>query len=694
MTTTIDDILSPRNIAIVGASDNPLRIGGRPLSTLLKHEFDGGIFPVNPTRDQVQGRKSYRSLSEIPETPDFVLIAVPAAGVNDVLREAVRCGSRTALIFSAGFAEAGPEGERRQEEMRSVSRESGIRILGPNCIGSFNPHRNFYPTFSTAMDWFGTKPGDISIASQSGAIGTHIYTLMGKRGLACSHLVTTGNEVDVHVTEVIRMLVRDNRTQTIIGYAEAFRDGPMLIETLQEAREARKPVILLKSGRSTVGAQAIGSHTASLAGDDAVVDAVLRQYGAYRASSVDELIDLAAATTPRVFPTGRRIGIITPSGGGGIMMADAAEQEGLDVAEMPADAQAEIKAEIPFASAVNPIDLSAQISNQLDSLPAMVRTMITKGGYDSLAGFWTTMPNHPDMGAKLREALFASREGRAPILFPQSMIASAETLRDYQDNGFPAYEDMDGPIHAVAVMTYFGESFAARPEERPDTISVPVPDGDIGEYEGKKILITAGLAMAQDILVRDRQAARDAVCQLGPAAMKIASPDIAHKSDIGGVALSVTPELAEGTFDTIMKNVSEKAPQARVDGVIISPMVTGGVELILGGRVDPVFGPMVLIGMGGIFTEVMKDMQIRHAPFGPQTARDMVEKLHCLPLLKGVRGTEPVDLNALCEAISIFSRVFSELADAFDSVEINPLLARADGPIGLDAAFSRKPGKG
>ena len=691
--THIDDILNPASIAIVGASDNPTRIGGRPLAMLLSGGFEGEIYPVNPTRSTVQGVKAWPSLADLPKPPDFVLVAVPAPMVNGVLRQAVLGKARTALVFSSGFAEDGDEGAARQAEMAKIAAEGGLRLLGPNCIGCFNLHNKFYPSFSATLDLAPVLPGATSIISQSGAIGTHLYGMAAKRGIKIGRLITTGNEADIHVGEVVHMLARDDKTEVILAYAEAIRDGAMLIEALDLARANRKPVIVVKSGRSAIGAQAIASHTASLAGEDETFDAVLAHHGAWRADSLEEMVDLAAAARPKIYPAGKRLGIITISGGAGIMMTDCAETYGLDVAEMPKAAQSQIKSAMPFASPRNPIDVSAQIMNDLSTLPEAVATMLDAGRYDVLAGFWATAPSNPTIGTKLRDTLTSALASRPPVLFPQVFMTDQDARNDYECAGFPTYYDTNHAVRAIAAMCHFGNAFSRPPVPKPLPISVRIPHRSaIGERDAKEILAAAGLPVSLDVLINTPADATAAVRANAPAAMKIASPDILHKSDIGGVALSILENEAAGTFERIMKSAALHAPDAQLDGVLVSPMARDGVDLILGGRNDPIFGPMILVGLGGIFAEVLKDTVLRPAPVDPATAHDMINSLRGCDLLRGARGSQPVDLDSLADSISLFSRIFAGLCDQFSSVEINPLRAFPDGCIALDAAFVRHDG--
>ena len=690
--TTLDDLLNPRSIAIVGASDDPTRIGGRPLRHMINQKFEGGIYPVNPRRDTVQGLRAYPTLLDIDGDVDFVLVAVPAPMVAETVRAAAVKKAKTVMVFSSGFAETGPDGKAMQDELTAIARETGVRVVGPNCLGAFNAETRFYPTFTSTIDRATPQPGGISIASQSGAYGSHIYMASHMRGLGIRYWLTTGNEADLHVAEVIRLLAEREDVHTIMAYAESIKDGPMLVEALETARANRIPVIFMKVGRSEVGAQAATSHTASLAGEDAIYDAVLRQYGAWRVNSTDEMLDVAYACRPRIYPTGKRLGLVTISGGAGVLMADAAADHGLDVAPMPADAQAELKQILPFASPRNPVDVTAQFFNDLSIVPKFTKAMLDRGGYDALIGFWTSVAGSPVLGNPLLGHLTATMKDYRDRLFLHVMLAPEEMRKRYDEAGFPSFEDPTRAIVAMAALMAFGEAFntgTAAVPELPEF--APLPEGALGEREAKAVLAAAGLPMVADRLATSAAEAAAAAADAGtPVAMKIASPDILHKTEAGGVKLNVAAADAAAAYDAIVASARAHAPEAQIDGVLVSPMIADGVECILGAKTDPVFGPVVLFGLGGVFTEVLNDVSFRRAPFGEETAREMIGELKGVALLRGARGRPAADLEALARAISRLSLFAAAHGDAIDSVEMNPFQALPDGCLALDALIVRK----
>ncbi len=690
---TFDNLFNPRSIAIVGASDDPRRIGGRPLAHMIEQRFDGSVYPVNSKRDKVQGLRSYPTLDAIDGDLDFVLVAVPADDVASVLRQAAAKNAKTALVFSSGFAEVGGKGVPLQSEVAAIARETGLRVIGPNCLGLFNAASRFYPTFTSTIDRATPKPGGISIASQSGAYGSHIYMVSHMRGLGIRYWATTGNEADLHVAELISMLAERGDVHTIMAYAESIKDGPLLVEALEKARANRIPVIVMKVGRSEVGAQAAGSHTASLAGEDAVYDAVLRQHGAYRVRSTEEMLDIAYACRPRIYPAGKRLGLVTISGGAGVLMSDAAHDYGLDVPPMPEEAQAEMKAYLPFAAARNPVDVTAQFFNDLTIVPRFTRSMLDRGGYDALVGFWTSVAGSPILGAPLLRYLRETMADYPDRLFLHCILAGDEMRKSYEDAGFPCFEDPTRTIAAMAAVMFFGGEFAkGRAETQALPEPVEMPDGPISERQAKAILALAGSPVVEDTLaVSAEEAARAAGRATGPVAMKIASADIPHKTEIGGVVLGVKgPDAARAAFQTIIENAARHAPDARIDGVLVSPMVEGGVECILGAKIDPVFGPVIVFGLGGIYTETLKDVAFRRAPFGLETARGMIGELKGAAILQGARGQAPANLDALASAISALSLFAAANADTLESVEMNPLRALPDRSVALDALIVKR----
>ena len=692
---SLQHILAPRRVAILGASDGPSRIGGRPIHYMKEAGFEGDILPVNPNRETVQGLTAYPTVSDVPGEIDFALVALPAPAVAEAVRASAAKGAKACLIFSSGFAEVGEEGERLQAELTAIARETGVRIIGPNCLGLFNPSAGFYPTFSSSVDGNFPTPGGLAIVTQSGAFGSHLFYTANQKGIGIRTWISTGNESDVDVSELIGHLAEDPGTKVILAYVEGARDGRRLIASLEKARAARKPVLFFKVGRSEVGAEAARSHTAALAGADAVYDGVLRQYGAYRGSTVEELLDVAYAAQTGVYPTGKRIGLVTISGGAGVMMADAAEDAGLDVAPMPEEAQTTLKALLPFAAVRNPVDITAQVLNNLDLVPQFLQAMYREGGYDAMVAFFTMTASSPMIADTMRDRILKGLEGYEDRLTALSIVGGPQALKRYTDAGLLNYEDPVRAIRAFAALMGFGRSFAGQEGRMAVAVPAmePLPSGPLGEKEAKAILAKAGLPVVEDRLATTAAEAEAAVRAFGRrCALKIASPDILHKTDAGGVRLNVAAEGAADAFDAIMGAAKAYDASARLDGVLISPMAGEGVETILGVQRDPVFGPVVMLGLGGIHVEVLKDVTFRAAPFDLQEARAMIADLRARAIFDGVRGAPPADVEALAEAAHRLSLFAAAHADTVESVDLNPVrvMARGEGVLALDALIVRR----
>ncbi|MGE0715888.1 MAG: acetate--CoA ligase family protein [Alphaproteobacteria bacterium] len=689
-------LLRPRSVALVGASNDPTRIGGRPLRYYLDTGFKGAIYPINPNRAEVQGLKTYPDLASLPEAPDIVLVAIPASGVVAVAEEAAAKGAGSMVIFSSGFAEADAgAGRAMQDRLTAIAAESGMRIAGPNCLGVFNAEIGHFCTFTASFDHGGfPRPGGIAIVSQSGAYGSHMSVLAREKGLGTTYWVTTGNECDIQVADCIAFLADDPGVDVIACYIEGVADAARLTAALAYAHARRKPVVVMKVGRSAVGAEAAQSHTASLAGADRVYDAVFRRWGALRVETTEDMLDVAYACTRRIMPTGRKLGIVTISGGGGVVLADAATAAGLTVPPMPDDAQRRLKELLPFAATRNPVDITAQAFNDMSLVTKNVEMMLSEGGYDLIVNFFTSVPRSPVINKRLRPAMQDAARRFPGRLQVMCMIATPEMAREYESDGYLVFEDPHRAVRALAGLCHFADAFAAAEGAPPPALpagALPAPDTAVDERTAKRILAAAGIPTVADTLVTTADEARAAAAAAGgPIALKVASPDIAHKTEVGGVTLGLAdPDAAAAAFDAMMARVRERAPAARIEGALASPMVTDGVECILGVSVDPAFGPVVLFGLGGIFVEVLKDVAVRVAPFGVDTATEMIREVRGFPLLDGARGRPKADVVALAEALARLSVFAAANAGRIGSIDVNPLMVRpaGKGVVAVDALF-------
>lgn len=685
-----DAIMNPRSIAILGASDNAARIGGRSLGYMLQKPFVGELWPVNPNRDTVQGIKAYASVRDLPSAPDVAILALSAKLIPSAIDDLATLGTKSAVIFSSGFAEVDASGAELQAEVVERARRGGMRILGPNTLGLVNPRVNFWGTFTSTLESGWPLPGRIGIASQSGAYGAHMLSSAISRGLGISSFITTGNEADLTTADAIGWLAEDEGTDVIVAYLEGIRDGNRLVSALETARDARKPVIVMKAGRSKLGSAAAQSHTASLAGNDAVADAVLRELGALRIDSTQQALDYAQAATTRIYPVGNTLGVLTVSGGAGILIADDAERLGLPMPEMPAAAQKELNDLLSFAATRNPVDCTAQALNQLDLVGEFGLRMVEAGGYKSILIFFSQAGGAksivPGLRAELRKILEAGKD-RLCVL---SVLGPQEVIRQYEEDGWLVYDDPARAVAAIAAMGRLGESFARM---RPGLVGAgsrcEALTSTPNEAEAKSIFAGAGITVAEERLTRTKPEARTAAETIGfPVVMKIVSPDILHKTEIGGVLTHVdSSNAAEAGFDTLINRAKSARPGARLDGVLVARKITGGIECIMGITRDPVFGPIAMFGLGGIHVEVLKDVVLRRCPFGRDEAEEMIRSIRSFALLNGVRGAAPVDLGALAEMLARLSHLAIDLGPNLQSIDANPVIATPEGAWAVDAVI-------
>jgi acyl-CoA synthetase (NDP forming) len=694
----LSKLLDPKSVAVIGASDSPTRIGGRPLHYLLNGSFKGPVYPVNASRDTVQGAKAYKSILDVPGPVDAVIVAVPANVVVQTIEDCATKGVGAAVIFSSGFAEQDEQGAEWQRQLTEISNRTGIRLLGPNCLGAFNAKTGWLATFTTSVDQYPVQPGPIAIASQSGAFGSHLYTIAAKRGIRCTYWVTTGNESDVELSECIAYYAQSDEVKVIAVYAEGVRNGPGLREALELAYKNKKPVIFQKVGRSGAGAEAAASHTASLAGSDAVYDALFRQYGVFRVDSIEELLDIALACQAGAMPKGDKIGLMTISGGAGVQMADTAEACGLNVAPMPEDQQKYLKELIPFAGVRNPVDMTAQALNDLSLIKKFMESMMDEGGYDAVVAFFTVVAGYKHVSEQLIETLrdIRAKYANAPMVL--SIVAPEEIVRNYEAEGYTILEDPARAVRAAAALIHFGTAFERGLGKAPPALPASAkraPEGTVGEAEARAILASAGVPMAGMHLAKSADEAVAAWKSIGgPVAMKIVSPEILHKTEIGGVKLGVNgAEDVAAAFDAIMAAAKKHHPKATLEGVIVSEMVSGGAETVLGVVNDPVFGPAVMFGLGGVFVEVLGDVTFRLAPFGIDEARRMINEIKGIKMLHGARGMAPADIDALSDALVKLSVFAAANADRISSIDVNPFIVKDKGAVAVDALIVPKGAK-
>lgn len=687
-------LFAPRSVAVIGASSDQRRFGGRPIQYLREAGFEGAIYPVNPGRSTIQGLDAYPSIADVPGPVDCALLAIGAEVTQQTIEDCVAKGVRSAILFGGGFSETGGGGRARQERLVATAQAGGLRLLGPNCMGLLNTRTRFYGTFASALEEGVPPPGRIAVASQSGGYGGYLMKHLFLRGLGLSQWATTGNEADVEIGDALWWMAGQDETDILLAYVEGLHDGTKLIAALDRARRANKPVVMMKVGRTPEGSAAAASHTASLTGEDAVYDAVFEQYGVHRARTTDELLDVAYALSKGVRPQGRRVGVISISGGIGVQCADFIADAGLEMGEVPQATQSALTALVPHCSPRNPIDMTGLVTTNHEIMEKTLDAVFTSGAFDATLIFLGIAGAAPSMAGPLQEAI-AKAHARAPdqLVFV-SVTAEPQMLRDYDAKGLLVFEDPSRAIAALAALAGFQELFRLPVPQR-----MPVPpasasdiSGKLNEAQAKALLAAAGVPSPREALARDADEAARAATEIGfPVAVKIVSADIPHKTEYGGVALGLgSAEAVRSAVAEMASGIARRLPEAKVAGFLVSEMVVGGVETIVGVHRDPAFGPVVTFGLGGTIVELIKDTACALAPLSEAEAMAMVGKLRTAPLLTGWRGSRRLDIESLARAISGLSVLAAQQGGRLVAIEVNPLLVKEHGVVALDAVVETK----
>ncbi|WP_374446736.1 acetate--CoA ligase family protein [Stella sp.] len=706
MTHPLAPFFAPRSVAVVGASDDPTRLRGRILAQLVKGGFAGPIHPVHPTAATIQGLAAYPSIAATPAPPDLALIAIPSERVPGVLEECAAAGVRSALVYSGGFAEEGGEKRGLQDEVSAIAARTGMRVGGPNSVGFLNVAGAVCATFSPAID-FAALPAQrapagrrIGIVSQSGGLGFAIFNRGLVRRLAFSHVVNTGNEADIDASDVLDFLVDDPATAVVCMFLESVRRGDRFRAAAERALAAGKPIVVAKVGRSDAGRRAALSHTASLTGADAAYDSVFRHLGIIRVDDQDAMLDAAQALALCPPLAGRRVGIVTISGGVGGWMADTLEAHGFTVPALAAEVQARIREYLPpFGAAFNPVDITANAMEN-DHRVRSLEVLAEADGIDALVNV-SSLAADPRLPAERDRLAALAKSSPRPILFytyPLPAPAAAETLAAI---GLPLYTSLAGVARGLEALATW---HAAR---RPRL--APPPPGDVAaatraldaagetlcEYEAAPLLAAYGIPTAPARLARTPEEAAWAAADLGfPVALKIQSPDIPHKTDAGAVALGlVDADAVARACAAMLERVRAARPEADIRGVLVQPMAARGVEMLASVVVDPGFGPQVSVGLGGVLVELLGDIAVAPAPLATTEAEELVERLAGRRLLAGWRGAPAADRAAFADLVARLSRLAHDFAGRIAEIELNPVIVHpaGQGLTVVDALVRQRP---
>ncbi|MCM5570336.1 acetate--CoA ligase family protein [Burkholderiaceae bacterium FT117] len=692
MDDTLQFALAPRSVAVIGASDDPNKIGGRPIHYMLRHGFAGRILPVNPSRAKIQGIAAFASLAALPETPELAVIAVAGEAAVEAVEACAKRGVRVAVIIASGFGETGAAGRAIQQAMVTSARAHGMRLVGPNTQGIANFGNGAIANFSTMFGELPPLDGPVAICSQSGGMSQVVYGLVRNRGIGVRHVHATGNEADLTVADFAVACALDPDVRLILLYLESIAEPERLARAAAIARERDVPIVAIKAGRSASGQRAASSHTGALANEDRVVDAFLRRHGIWRARDPHALALAAEAYLKGWRPEGRRLVVISNSGASCVLAADEAEALSLPLAELAPETRAAVAAKLPgFASAANPIDITAALlqNSRLfgDVLPVLA-------GDPAADLFFIDIPVAGagyDVDAFARDtAGFAQATGK-----PVVVAVAQESIRDvFRAAGVVAYADGTDALNALAQLASHTELMRAPAAAWPGPERVSLPEGAGGfldEAASLAVLEARGLPVVAHRLCRSADEARAAFAAIGgPVAVKACSADVPHKSEHGLVALGVADEAAAiAAFEA--QSAKLDAMRASRQGVIVAEMRRGRHEFMVGARIDPVFGPVVLVGDGGRYVEALKDFAILLPPFDAGEVLQALHGLRIAPLFGGLRGEPPMDLEALAAIAVGVGRLLRDAQGSIASIDLNPVIvgAAGEGAVIVDALVER-----
>ena len=694
----LHDILAPSGIAVVGASADPTKRGYKAMVGLINGGYQGHIYPINPKADHILGVQAWPSLTEMPGCPELALLCTPAATVPALIAECGRRGVKGAVILASGFGETGEEGAALEAQMMEIARAHGVRIIGPNTSGMFNLHHQIN---LLALD--NVKPGDIGIVSQSGNMLLSLALEAQHNGqVGFSTYVGPGNQSDIGFNDYLRYLGEDEHTRVATLYVEGFRDGQQFLKVARDVT-AMKPVVVYKSGATEQGQKAASSHTGALAGSYQMTVDLLRQAGVSVVQYSDEILPVAEGLGRLQKAPGKRVAVISDGGGQATIAADRLSEAGLTLAEL-SDATRSALREVllPQASTLNPVDVAGSSDANPSLLASCIELVMADEGVDSvflvgMLGGYSLRFAESLMGDEMRGAErmveLAQASEKPLVIYSLYAPIKPPALRRLHEAGLPVYSSIEHAVRVLAALGERGEYLASQQVQETIAPAAPAETGkamlkaakaegrDLLEFEAKGLLAEHGIAVPEEWLVRrEDELAEIAQCTQGkPLAMKVVSKDILHKSDAGGVKLNLVGEAPlRDAFQAIQSNAQAYDPNAQIEGVLVTPMAEKGVEVIIGMLRDPIFGPVLMFGLGGIFVEVLEDVAFRSLPLTLRDAQSMVDQLKAQKVLAGVRGAAGVDKQAL---VSLLMQV-SQLVEAYPEIselDLNPVIAYPKG---------------
>jgi acyl-CoA synthetase (NDP forming) len=701
----LEPFFKARSVAILGASPDFYSPSGRPIKMLLELGYEGKVYPVNPKYREIAGLKCYPTVFEIPDPVDLAVIAVAAPAVIPLLRDCASQGIKGAVVIASGFGEVGQEGLLLEKEMAALAQETGMRIMGPNCLGMVNNINKLWAGFAELQKYgeeYYRYPNRFSLISQSGFFGSVICSMAALQRVGFNHFASIGNQADLSFTDFLEYMVDDPQVQIITGYIEGLKQGPRFMEMARKALIREKPMIVMKVGRTEAGARAASSHTGSLAGSDRVYDAAFRQAGIIRAEGFGQLIAAITFAAGGRWPRGNRVAIVSSAGGASVIMSDQCSRMGLEVTALDPETRRSLDRVLPFfASSANPVDLTAQVMTEPDLLYKCLKLVIFDPNVDLVIA--NLLVNREDVAKQLGEQLRELyNQIDKPVLINGNPWGRNEVeailMEQLTATGYPAIEDIDTAVWAAAsLVRWFARTknvlekpynpAPGRARDRTKSILEACRDRYLAEHRAMEVLKSYGINVCRSALAGSEEEAVALAAEIGyPVVLKIQSPDILHKSDIGGVKVNLDEaDEVRRAYSAIKQAVEQNAPDARIEGILVQEMLTPGTEAIVGVNYDKVFGPVIMFGLGGIFVEALADVSFRVAPLSRSDAREMIREIKGFRVLEGLRGAPPADLEALEEVLLNVSRLAVEMSSEIAEVDINPLFVYPAGQKAIAA---------
>jgi acyl-CoA synthetase (NDP forming) len=685
-------LLSPKSLVIVGASADYSKFTGRTVKYLLKYRYPGKLYAVNPGRTEVSGIPCFPSVKDLPEAVDTAFIQIAAKAVPAVIEQCIEKQVKSIIIHAAGLGESGEEGKKTQQRIKAQIREAGIRVVGPNCAGIVNMTQNMILSPIACYEIDDLPVGRIGLISQSGGLTGAYVSRAADRGIGFSYVISTGNEMDLGVSEFAHYLLRDKNTDAIAIFLEALRNVELFREVALDAMDRGKPIVVLKVGRTEVGARAAASHTGALTGADAIYDAFFRQYGIVRVETLEDLFEVPALFCKTKPPKGRNVGIITTTGGGATIVLEAAAQAGLQFPSPSDDTIREATAFLPsFAAKSNPLDVT--MSGTGGGFQKGLELLMNDDTFDMIVGVvGTSSQFEPHLG--VQPIVEVCRDAKKPLAAFCNPNA-ADALRLFEKNGIPSFRTPESCGRGLGYLVKYGEALdrfnrgkgpqrTAAPETPAAVEARTILENAgsvLNEYDSKRVLSAYGIPVTREKMTGDVEEAKQAAREIGyPIVMKVMSADIPHKTEADVIKLGVSTEDAlVASYSELLEKAKKFKAGVRIDGVLIQEMAQKGVELIIGMKRDASFGPVIMFGLGGIFVEVFKDVAFRVPPLSLPDAWEMIGEIKGSKLLNGYRGAEKMDIDAIASALLSVANLSLDLGEEIRELDINPLIVYPQG---------------